>query len=159
MTRKSILTNCHLPKLGVCPPLGTLRQGICHSWWFHFKGWLPCPWERHFWVVENLHFKETKDLQLQICWSKYSEKKAVRSLESKRSLYKEWECYGHLGQSPFCLPSENLNIVFLWSFTSQFQDSLQSLPTTHQLGCGSKHPSEYQLPTCPIYGRIVHCAG
>lgn len=53
------LANCHWSYLGSYSPTNTGKQRLCLSW-FHFKGCLPGPWERHPWVLEDLQLKRAE---------------------------------------------------------------------------------------------------
>lgn len=81
--RPSVLANWFLRKLGsYSPNREDRRQG-------HFldesisKGWLPCPWERHPWVIklarelEKIYIpkRKRKNLQLHFFYSKCSKKR------------------------------------------------------------------------------------
>lgn len=61
----------------------------------------------------------------------------------------------------FASPLENLNVVFLEFYfpPTGLIPAPPYLPPVGQPATAKTELSEYQLSTCPVYGRVVHSAG
>lgn len=61
MNRPLVLASWHLMEVRLPPSHRGWDLGHYLSWWFHFRGWLPSPWDSQSWVVDlHLEGKEKK---------------------------------------------------------------------------------------------------